>query len=250
MTRPQDATFQLANDQSVGFQFAVNQDKVTGTMARLRAIVKNGVLRPLSPRALPEGSIVEFDVQPPESGDEPLAASFRVLVDSNTFVRPESALARGFHHRIHPYNFPLLRTLPRHHPAVLTLQLHAEARDQCVGREIQWPGREAEAIEFTWDSKHAEKTMQFSSFAYEFISFDLFQSEWIEMAPETTEEEYGYLETATQIEALMAECIEAAQADGNLQIVEMGRKATEFAAALREAVRLRQEMIAAEFWKE
>lgn len=148
-----------------------------------------------------------------------------------------------FHPRIYPANYCLLREFPPDHRAVVALQIHAEARDLCVGKEIDWPHLGVIGIDQKWFSDVDFKEWRFSGFAYQFISYDLFLDGWVESAPEATEAELGFLEDAPKMRTLLQECQESAQAENNLAIMPMIEKARQFVDALELAIRVRLESL-------
>ena len=144
-----------------------------------------------------------------------------------------------FHPRIHPVNYPLLRELAPDHPAARALQIHAEARDVCVGKEIDWPDLAIVGIDQVWWSEVESREYRFSWFAYMYISYDLFLDGWAESAPEATKSELDFLEELPKIRTLLDECDRAAHAAKNAVILPLLAKAKEFADALEFAVRFR-----------
>ena len=72
----------------------------------------------------------------------------------------------NFHPRIHPVNYPLLRKLPPDHPAVRALQVHAEARDSCVGKEVDFPSWGIKGIDQVFYSEVEHREYRFSTIAY------------------------------------------------------------------------------------
>lgn len=141
-----------------------------------------------------------------------------------------------FHPRIHPMNYSLLRELPPDHPAIRALQVHAEARDICVGKEIDWPQHGIVGVDQSWFSSIDSKEWRFSSFAYAYISYDLYLDGWVESAPEATEAELGFLEDVPTMRTLLGEFEQAARAEKNANILPMLSKAREFVDALRGAI--------------
>lgn len=143
------------------------------------------------------------------------------------------------HGRIHPANYLLLRELPRDHPAVRALQVHAEACDVCVGKEIDWPHLGIVGIDQWWFSNLDLREHSFSGFAYQYISYDLFLDGWVEAAPEPTEVELGILEDTPKLRVLLGECEHAARTEKNPAILPLVAKAKEFVDALETAIRYR-----------
>jgi hypothetical protein len=144
---------------------------------------------------------------------------------------------RKHHPRIYKANYPLLAKYDEKHPAIRALQIHAEACDICVGKEIDWPGAKEPPIEQTWFSATRQKKQFFSMFAYEFLSYSLVLDGWLELAPVPTKSEIGFLEEDQPImRALLDECHDAADAAGNTHILPLIQKATEFMDAYNDAV--------------
>lgn len=144
-----------------------------------------------------------------------------------------------FHPRIHPVNYSLLREFPPDHPAVRALQIHAEARDVCVGKEIDWPHLGLVAIDQAWFSDLGFRELRFSAFAYQYISYDLFLDGWVESAPEATETELGFLGDLPRMRALLDECEQGAREEKNHGILPLVAKAREFFDALEQAILFR-----------
>lgn len=144
------------------------------------------------------------------------------------------------HPRVYPVNYHITDRFDATHPAVCVLQVHAEACDTCVGKEIEWPGAGNRAIEQTWFSTTRMKEQSFSSFAYEFLSYDLILDGWLEMAPEPTESELGFLvDDEPLMRALLDECEEAAIGDKNTKIRPLIAKTREFLDAYCKAIQYR-----------
>ena len=151
----------------------------------------------------------------------------------------ERSLPLGFHSRINRVNYSLLRELPADHPAVRALQIHAEAYDICSSEEICRPHQATVGIDQIWFSDVDLRQHRFSSFADDYICYDLVLDGWVESAPEATEAELGFLEDAPKMRALLKECEQAAHAEENVGILPLVAKANEFIDALEHAIRLR-----------
>jgi hypothetical protein len=121
--------------------------------------------------------------------------------------------------RVHSLNRPLFE-LPPTHPAVRALIAHADCRERCVGKEIPWLGKEAEAFDQEWYSEIEVRTLSFSSFAYEFISYDLVLDGWIERKPGLSADEKCILESLPKLRGLMDECEVAAGACQNSRVLD------------------------------
>ncbi len=148
-----------------------------------------------------------------------------------------------FHPRIHPVNYSLLRELPVDHPAVKALQIHAEACDICVGKEIDWPDKGIVGVDQVWWSDLDFREKRFSSFAYQHISYDLFLDGWVESAPEPTEAELGVLEDVPTMRSLLEECERAARDERNTAMLPLISKAKEFVDAIESAILYRFESL-------
>ena len=144
-----------------------------------------------------------------------------------------------YHPRIHPANYSLLRQLPADHPAVRALQIHAEACDVCVGKDIDWAHLGTLGIDQTWFSDVDHREHRFSDFAYRYISYDLFLDGWVESAPEATEAELGLLKRMPKLRTLLEECEREARADDNAAILPLVAKAREFVDAVEHAILFR-----------
>lgn len=148
--------------------------------------------------------------------------------------------ASKYHPRIFQANYPLLDRYDEGHTAIRALQLHAEACDLCVGKEIDWPGANEVPIEQTWFSAIRQKKQSFSAFAYEFLSYSLVFDGWLELAPAPTKSKIDFLMKDQSImRALLVECREAADAAGNIRIRALIQKATAFIDAFHDAVMTR-----------
>ncbi len=144
-------------------------------------------------------------------------------------------------HRVHRLNRPLFDLAPTH-PAAYALISHANCREQCVGHEIAWPGKESEAFDQEWYSDIEKRVLRFSTFAYEFISYDLVLDGWIERSPGLTESESRILEDAPRLRTLMDECERAARTDENPQVLQRIPIVREWIAALENAVLYRKDV--------
>jgi hypothetical protein len=114
---------------------------------------------------------------------------------------------RNFHPRIHPLNYPLLKKLRPDQPAARALQVQAEARDVCVGKEIEWPQLGNRAIDQEWYSTIDQRTWQFSGFAYCFISFALVLDGWFnEPHDQLGPFEADFLHELPRLRELLDEC--------------------------------------------
>lgn len=144
-----------------------------------------------------------------------------------------------YHPRIHPANRSLLRKLPADHPAARLLQIQAEARDVCVGREIDWPHVGIQGIDQSWQSKIDGKRWEFSAFAYIYLSYDLILDTWLELPPNLTEGEQKQLDELPRLFVLLDECEQAVSADLNTAMLPLVVKAKEYLRALQYALRSR-----------
>ena len=156
----------------------------------------------------------------------------------------------NYHPRIYPANYPLLDRYGEKHPAVRALQLHGEACDFCVGKEIYWPQFKNEPVDQLWFSATRHKEQSFSAFAYEFLSYDLVLDGWLDLPPQPTASETTFLVKGLPLmRRLLNECQEAASVDGNTRILPLIQKAVEFVNTYEDAliVRFRECGIA---WKE
>ena len=137
--------------------------------------------------------------------------------------------------RIHPANLPLLRSLPRGHPALEVLEVFATCRQQCVGRELTLDG--AEPIDQQWFSTIENKLWRFSDFAYKYLSFDLILDGWLIASTAPTESEKGFLATMPKLRGLLSECHAAAIDDKNTDVVLLVEVAEHFFNVYERAVR-------------
>lgn len=146
---------------------------------------------------------------------------------------------RNYHPRIYPVNYEIIDRYGTDHPATRVLQVHAEARDKCVGKEIEWPQLGNQAIEQSWFSLSRQKVQTLSAFAYEFLSYDLILDGWLEMGLEPTETELGFFDDERAMRLLLEECEDAALEEGNIEILPLITKAREFLDAYRAAILFR-----------
>ena len=143
----------------------------------------------------------------------------------------------GFHPRIHPRNYPLLSKYSASHPAVRVLQVQAEARDVCVGKEIEWPALGNRAVDQEWFSVVDKRTWRFSSFAYCFISFDFENFGWLEAEKSGLQPfEFEFLHELPRLRELLDECEFAATTDENSDVLPLIAKAREFFDAFEESI--------------
>lgn len=141
------------------------------------------------------------------------------------------------HRRIHPINYPVLAKYSAEHPAVRALQVHAEARDQCVAKEIEWPQLGNRAIDQEWFSATDQRVWKFSAFAYAFISFDLVLDGWLlDDIAELQPFEFEFLHELPRLRELLNECECAALADENAGVVPLISKARGFFRAFEESI--------------
>lgn len=126
------------------------------------------------------------------------------------------------------------------HPALVALQVHAESCDLCVGREIIWKDLQNEPIEQAWFSATMQREYTFSGFAYMYLSYDLVLDGWLTLPDTPTATELSNLHnTCPEMSLLLSECLDAAQADGNSDVLPLIAKAEEFVDALRKAILFR-----------
>jgi hypothetical protein len=142
-----------------------------------------------------------------------------------------------YHPRIHPRNAPVLARYPGEHSAVRVLQVQAEARDICVGKEIEWPQLGNRAIDQEWFSAIDLRKWSFSSFAYCFISFDFLNYGWL--AGERSELqpfEFEFLHELPRLRGLLDECEAAAELEENSAVLPLIAKAREFFDAFEQSI--------------
>ena len=112
---------------------------------------------------------------------------------------------------IHKINKPIFDFSPTH-PAREFLEAFVQCRKHCVGCELS-------GIDQEWFSEKENRLTRFSSFAYEWLSFDVELDGWLTNAPCITEAEQRSLEAALKMEALMGECKEAAMKNQNQAVI-------------------------------
>src|SRR5262249_15915304 len=106
-----------------------------------------------------------------------------------------------------------------------------------------WPHLGLVGIDQVWFSDIDFREQRFSSFAYQYISYDLFLDGWVGSAPEHTEAELGYLEDIPKMRTLLKECEAAAREELNTTIIRLVQKAREFMDALENAIAYRWKAI-------
>ncbi len=137
-------------------------------------------------------------------------------------------------------NYPIVEKYSAAHIAVRTLRVHAEMRKVCVGRELRWSDRPNHVIEQEWFSRTRLKKQWFSSFAYEFLTYELLLDGWLTMPSQPTQFETLHLEKKHPLmRALMDECKKAATAEGNTDVLPLIAKVHEFLDLYEEATMCR-----------
>jgi hypothetical protein len=96
-------------------------------------------------------------------------------------------------------------------------------------------------IDQVWFSDVDQRERRFSDFAYQHISYDLFLEGWVESVPRATKEEISFLKKVPMVRELLRECLRAAQAAKNSDMVPLIAKANEFVDALERAILFRFE---------
>lgn len=114
---------------------------------------------------------------------------------------------------VYELNKPIFQFAPDH-PARQFLEAFVECRRTCVGREL-------DGVDQEWVSGVDGGTHRFSSFAYEWLSFDIELDGWLQQAPGITESEKRMLEAIPRIERFATECKAVAVADNNLEVIAM-----------------------------
>lgn len=156
----------------------------------------------------------------------------------NVVMAMKRKKSQKFHPRIHPANYALLRDLPPEHPVVRALQIHAEARDVCVGKELDWPHLGVVGIDQVWFSETDSKQWRFSGFAYQYISYDMVMDGWVKPNSEAIRWERSILEQTATMKALLDECELAARTDKNDAMLPLIDKAKEYVSAFECAATL------------
>lgn len=147
---------------------------------------------------------------------------------------------QSFHPRIHPLNYPILNRFHADHPTVRALLVQAEARDICVGKEIEWPQLGNRVIDQEWFSAIDQRMWKFSSFAYCFISFDLVLDGWFNEPHDPLGPfEADFLHELPRLRELLDECEVAADADANIEVLPLISKARDFFDAFEAAIQSR-----------
>lgn len=151
--------------------------------------------------------------------------------------RKKSPWPRGW--RMHPHN-DALATLVDGHPAKRLLFAHARCRRECAGREIPWPGREAEAFDQEFNSSTDLQRWTFSGWVYAHVCFSLVLTEWLTHPPQITESERQLLlEHLPRIRGLLIDCRAAAERDNNPRVLKLLPVADDFIEAWDLSIRAR-----------
>jgi hypothetical protein len=170
----------------------------------------------------------------------PSTAAGAVGLADRPIRKTQSPNMNVYHPRIYPANLPILKKHGIGHPATRVLTLHAEACDICVGKEIKWPDQGNIAIDQSWFSNVRLKKQAFSSFAYEFISYDLILDGWLAMSSEPTKAELNHLEHDDGLmRSLLQECEIAANECKNDRVLPMISTARDFLNAYTHAIKYR-----------
>jgi hypothetical protein len=98
-------------------------------------------------------------------------------------------------------------------------------------------------VDQEWLSGALGRDYSFSSFAYEYLSFDVELDGWLQNAPGLTDSEKAMLAGIAQIEELMAECKTVALAESNSDVVTMCEQVVHMCRLWNECIdsRLRAE---------
>jgi hypothetical protein len=115
-------------------------------------------------------------------------------------------------------NRPIM-ALDNAHPAKRFLTAFIACKNDCVGYEIGYEG--ADPIDQEWWSASEGKNWTFSEFAYKALSFTIELDGLLNNADFLTESETVAARQLPRYRTLMNECAEAAQREGNSEIVEM-----------------------------
>lgn len=105
------------------------------------------------------------------------------------------------------------------HPAKRFLLAFIDCKADCVGRELG-SGEEV-PIEQAWKSATDGRVWTFSGFAYMFLSLDISVDEYLGKPPSKNELETFTVGTVPLLRLLIQECAQAAQHDGNSEILKL-----------------------------
>jgi hypothetical protein len=133
---------------------------------------------------------------------------------------------------IYRINKPIFE-LSAEHPARQFLDAFVQCRLDCVGKEL-------EGIDQEWFSELELRNRSFSSFAYEYLSFDIELDGWLQQMKELTESERQSLKMIPHMEMLIQECRSAALNDNNLAVVAMCDNVKAMLNAWRDYIHFRQ----------
>lgn len=137
-------------------------------------------------------------------------------------------------------NRPVLK-LDNAHPAKKFLRAFIDCKNDCVGREQDWGGQVP--IEQKWRSATDGTVWTFSRFAYSFISLDIVLDGFLEDSPCLTASETFSFQHIPRLRTLMEECAQAAQRDGNHDILELTDQVLEMLSLWEQYLSFRQEMV-------
>jgi disulfide oxidoreductase YuzD len=139
---------------------------------------------------------------------------------------------RGHLMHVQKINKPVFN-LSNTHPARVFLDQFIECRIACVGKEIA-------GIEQEWFSEIKSRKYRFSSFAYEYLSFDIELDGWLKQHEGLTDSERQSILLIPQIEALVDECKMAANNDKNDRILSLCDKIKAMLAAWKDYIAFRE----------
>jgi hypothetical protein len=112
-------------------------------------------------------------------------------------------------------NKPLFK-LPKSHPAIQFLEAFIDCRQNCIGKEIQ-----DDTLDYKWYSQSENREILYSSFAYQYLAFDIILDGWLTNAPTITPDEQHWLNQLPHWRELMNECKIAAIKENKIKFLEM-----------------------------
>jgi hypothetical protein len=127
------------------------------------------------------------------------------------------------------------------HPAKKFLRAFIDCKINCVGRHHDWNGQVP--IEQEWKSATDGMVWTFSGFAYTFLSLDIVLDGFLENAQNLTASERFALQHIPRLQQLMEECAQAAQQDGNRDILELTDQVMTMLGLWKQYLAFRQETI-------
>jgi hypothetical protein len=142
--------------------------------------------------------------------------------------------------RIESMNRPVL-DLDDTHPAKKFLNAFMDCLADCAGRELGLDGETP--IDQEWRSATDGRVWTFSGFVYAFLCFDILLDGFLESSPSLTESEKFAAQEIPRLRSMMEECAQAAQRDGNRDILELTDQVMTMLSLWEQYLSFRQGMV-------